>query len=94
MLKNNREKLHKIEAELYVLEQQLNDSEHERRVRHDEMQQKESMADFLKLTLANTKRNYNLQTKRSRLVQQVGLSSVCVLVFVCVGCVWGELAYV
>ena len=71
LLHNNRDKLHRIETELYVLEEQMNESERDKRYRHDQLHQKESMVDFLKVTLSQTKRNYNLQTKRSKLSRQV-----------------------
>nr|KAG5690782.1 hypothetical protein BaRGS_015309 [Batillaria attramentaria] len=71
LLHNNREKLHKIETELHVLEEQLNVNENEKKCRYDELHQKESMVDFLKITLSQTRRNYNLQSKRSKLQRQV-----------------------
>ena len=59
--------------ELYVLEEQMNESERDKRYRHDQLQQKESMVDFLKITLSQTKRNCSLQTKRSKLSRQVNI---------------------
>ena len=71
LLHTNRDKLHKIETELHVLEEQMNENERSMRHRNDELQQKESMVDFLKITLSQTKKNYSLQTKRSKLSRQV-----------------------
>ena len=71
LLHKNRDKLHKLETELTVLEEQMNESERDKRHHYDQLQQKESMVDFLKITLSQTKRNYNLQNKRSKLSRQV-----------------------
>ncbi|XP_067661473.1 CAP-Gly domain-containing linker protein 1-like [Haliotis asinina] len=71
MLQNNREKLQKIETELNCLEGQLEGTQNEKKCKHEEKQQKESMVDFLKITLSQTKRNYALQMKRSKLLKQV-----------------------
>lgn len=71
LLHNNRQKLQKIEMELDNLEEQLSGFKTEKKTKHSEKSQKSSMADFLKLTLTQTKRNYNLQMKRQRLVKQV-----------------------
>ncbi|OWF54491.1 hypothetical protein KP79_PYT12505 [Mizuhopecten yessoensis] len=71
LLHNNREKLQKIEMELDNLEVQLSGFKTEKKTKHSEKSQKSSMADFLKITLTQTKKNYNLQMKRQRLVKQV-----------------------
>jgi len=71
LLHSNREKLQKIESELNNLEEQLNEFKHEKKSKYVQKVQKSSMADFLKITLTQTKRNYNLQMKRQRLVKQV-----------------------
>lgn len=71
ILHSNREKLRLIETELQELEQKLGVSREDYKVRETEIHQKESMVDFLKLTLQQTKRNYSLQTKRSKLLRQV-----------------------
>ncbi|XP_070196974.1 uncharacterized protein MCAP_0864-like [Littorina saxatilis] len=71
LLHNNRDKLHRIETELSGLETQLDGWERNKQHCHNQITQKESMVDFLKITLSQTKRNYNLQTKRSKLSRQV-----------------------
>lgn len=71
LLQNNREKLEKIEAELNQLEQQIAGYEHVKKSKFEEKEQKASMADFLKLTLTQTKKNYSLQIKRQKLLKQV-----------------------
>ena len=71
MLQSNKDKLQKIEAELNQLEEHLNDFQHEKKAKHEQKVQKSSMADFLKITLSQTKKNYSLQIKRKRIVKQV-----------------------
>lgn len=71
MLQNNKEKLQMIERQLANLETKLNESKEEQKVKAGEKHQKESMVDFLKVTLQQTKKNYMLQNKRSRLQRQV-----------------------
>ncbi|KAK3100352.1 hypothetical protein FSP39_018580 [Pinctada imbricata] len=71
MLHSNKEKLQKIESDLNQLEEHLNGYQHEKKCKAEEKQQKSTMADFLKLTLSQTKRNYSLQIKRKRIVKQV-----------------------
>ena len=71
ILHNNRDKLQKIESDLNNLEGQMTNVNSKKQSKASERTQKSSMADFLKLTLSQTKRNYNLQIKRQRLVKQV-----------------------
>lgn len=71
LLHTNREKLQTIENELNLLEDQINGYRDKKKNKSEEKQQKESMVDFLKITLSQTKRNYNLQMKRQRLLKQV-----------------------
>lgn len=71
LLHNNKEKLQKIESELNSLEGQLNGFKQEKKCKHTEKAQKSSMADFLSITMTQTRKNYNLQMKRQRLVKQV-----------------------
>ncbi|XP_061183579.1 calponin homology domain-containing protein DDB_G0272472-like isoform X1 [Saccostrea echinata] len=71
LLHSNKEKLQKIETELNSLEGQLNGVKQEKKSKHDEKVQKSSMADFLSITMTQTRKNYNLQMKRQRLVKQV-----------------------
>ncbi|KAL8612527.1 hypothetical protein ACOMHN_053592 [Nucella lapillus] len=70
LLHNNRDKLQRIETELLSLGEQLNESERDKRHRSDQLQQKESMVDFLQITLSQTKRNYTLQATRVKLSRQ------------------------
>ncbi|KAI8798900.1 nucleoprotein TPR [Biomphalaria glabrata] len=71
LLQRNKEKLQLIEADLQELEEKLNTSREEQRTRMNMIQQKENMVDFLKVTAQQTKRNYSLQSKRSKLLRQV-----------------------
>ncbi|XP_076468208.1 uncharacterized protein LOC143299017 isoform X2 [Babylonia areolata] len=71
LLYNNRDKLHRIETELRVLEEQMNESARDKQHHYDQLQQKESMVDFLQITLSQTKRNYTLQATRVKLSRQV-----------------------
>ena len=71
LLHNNKEKLNKLEEDLNHLESTLNVYKRELESKHGEKTQKESMVDFLKITLSQTKKNYNLQMKRQRLLKQV-----------------------
>ncbi|XP_071127000.1 putative leucine-rich repeat-containing protein DDB_G0290503 isoform X1 [Mytilus edulis] len=71
LLQNNREKLHTIESELNQLDEQIAGYEHVKKSKHEEKEQKANMADFLKLTLTQTKKNYSLQIKRQKLLKQV-----------------------
>lgn len=71
LLHNNKEKLQKLEDDLNQLETTLNVYKREMESKYGEKTQKESMVDFLKLTLSQTKKNYNLQMKRQRLLKQV-----------------------
>ena len=71
LLANNKEKLQKIETDLNSLSDKMSGKGNEKKCKYEEKQQKESMVDFLKITLSQTKRNYNLQMKRSRLLKQV-----------------------
>lgn len=71
LLQNNKEKLQSIEAELNQLEEQIAGYEHVKKSKFEEKEQKASMADFLKLTLTQTKKNYSLQIKRQKLLKQV-----------------------
>ncbi|KAK3599966.1 hypothetical protein CHS0354_012618, partial [Potamilus streckersoni] len=71
LLHNNREKLEKIESDLNLLESTLNNYEKEKKCKHVQKQQKESMVDFLKITVSQTKRNYSLQMKRQKMLKQV-----------------------
>lgn len=71
LLHNNREKLQNIESELNHLEEQIAGYEHVKKSKFEEKEQKASMADFLKLTLTQTKKNYSLQIKRQKLLKQV-----------------------
>lgn len=71
LLHNNKEKLQKLEEDLNHLESTLNVYKREMESKYGEKTQKESMVDFLKLTLSQTKKNYNLQIKRQRLLKQV-----------------------
>lgn len=71
ILNSNREKLQKVEAELVELERKMISYRHEKKCKFEEIRQKESMVDFLKITLTQTKRNYNLQMQRSRLMKQM-----------------------
>lgn len=71
LLHNNKEKLQKLEDDLNHLESTLDVYKREMESKYGEKTQKESMVDFLKLTLSQTKKNYNLQMKRQRLLKQV-----------------------
>lgn len=71
MLHNNKEKLQSLESDLNQLEQTFNVCKQQMDLKHGEKSQKESMVDFLKITLSQTKKNYNLQLKRQRLLKQV-----------------------
>lgn len=71
MLHNNKEKLQNLESDLNQLEQTFNVYKQQMDLKHGEKSQKESMVDFLKITLSQTKKNYNLQLKRQRLLKQV-----------------------
>ncbi|CAH1777736.1 unnamed protein product [Owenia fusiformis] len=67
----NKRKLQKLETELKDLAEQETDYTTEKKAKHEEKQQKESMVDFLKITISQSKKNYSLQSKRSRLLKQV-----------------------
>lgn len=71
LCQNNKQKLQKIESELNELEHQITSVMSEKKDKCVEKQQKESMVDFLKISISQTKRNYTLQLKRSRLMRQV-----------------------
>lgn len=71
LLHNNKEKLEKLESDLNQLETTFNLYKQKMSLKHGEKSQKESMVDFLKITLSQTKKNYNLQLKRQRLLKQV-----------------------
>ena len=57
MLHNNKEKLHNIETDLNQLEQTFNVCKQKMDMKNGEKSQKESMVDFLKITLSQTKKN-------------------------------------
>ncbi|XP_074651192.1 uncharacterized protein LOC141905961 [Tubulanus polymorphus] len=67
----NKNKLRKMETDLVVLEQQLLIFQREKHNKSVELQQKESMADFLKISISQLKRNYSLQSKRSKILNQL-----------------------
>ncbi|XP_052791945.1 uncharacterized protein LOC128226094 isoform X2 [Mya arenaria] len=71
LLHNNKEKLQRIETDLNQLEQTFGVYKQQMQMKYGEKSQKESMVDFLKITLSQTKKNYNLQLKRQRLLKQV-----------------------
>jgi len=71
LLHNNKEKLQRIETDLNQLEQTFSVYKQQMESKYGEKSQKESMVDFLKITLSQTKKNYNLQLKRQRLLKQV-----------------------
>ncbi|XP_052280286.1 uncharacterized protein LOC127877984 isoform X2 [Dreissena polymorpha] len=71
LLHNNKEKLQKLEADLNQLEKTFGVYKQQMEMKYGEKSQKESMVDFLKITLSQTKKNYNLQLKRQRLLRQV-----------------------
>ncbi|CAG5125339.1 unnamed protein product [Candidula unifasciata] len=68
---SNRQKLRLIDAELQELERRLGMCREEQQARMVEIHQKESMMDFLRVTLQQTKKNCRLQTKRAKLHKQV-----------------------
>ena len=71
LLQNNKEKLHKLDSDIRQLETTFNVYKQQMDLKYGEKSQKESMVDFLKITLSQTKKNYNLQLKRQRLLKQV-----------------------
>lgn len=71
ILLSNQHKLRLIDMELQELEQKLGMSRDEQRARLVQINQKENMMDFLKVTLQQTKKNCRLQTKRAKLHKQV-----------------------
>ncbi|KAL4230740.1 hypothetical protein ACF0H5_011115 [Mactra antiquata] len=71
LLHNNKEKLQRLESDLNQLEETFTVYKQQMEMKYGEKSQKESIADFLKLTLSQTKKNYNLQLKRQRLLKQV-----------------------
>ncbi|XP_013382220.1 citron Rho-interacting kinase [Lingula anatina] len=71
LFQSNKEKLRQIEAELKDLESQVGHFSHQKDGKTGEKRQKESMMDFLKISISQTKKNYALQRRRTRIQQQL-----------------------
>ncbi|PAA53931.1 hypothetical protein BOX15_Mlig023664g1 [Macrostomum lignano] len=71
MCQNSKKRLREITQELKNLEEHIEHSARERRAKMDEKKQKKEMADFLDLSITQTKMNYALQLKRQRLMAQI-----------------------
>merc|ERR1712170_205071 len=69
--KNSKEKLARIETELHALEDQMLTYTETKKYKAEEKKQKEGMVGFLEISISQTKKNYTLQLKRSRLMRQL-----------------------
>ena len=72
MCQNQKNHLRTIEAELASLETQLTEVNLRKRQIENEVFQKESMVDFLQISISRTRHNQSLQLKRARLVKRLG----------------------
>ena len=71
LFKDNKTKLASIERELQTLTDRVNKLTDNKRYKLDEVRQKEGMVSFLDISISQTKKNYTLQLKKSRLMRQV-----------------------
>lgn len=71
VFKMSKEKLAQIEAELQILEEQMSTYSRTRKYKTEEKRQKEGIVGFLEVSISQTKKNYTLQLKRSRLMRQL-----------------------
>jgi hypothetical protein len=68
---NNKKKLQRLEKELEKMHRQVREFTAERKAKDGEKHAKESMLDFLKISISQTKMNYSLQMRKSRLLKQL-----------------------
>ncbi|XP_064637494.1 uncharacterized protein LOC135493832 [Lineus longissimus] len=68
---NNKKKLQRLEKELEKMHRQVREFTAERKAKDGERHAKESMLDFLKISISQTKMNYSLQMRKSRLLRQL-----------------------
>ena len=71
LFKTNKGKLGKLESELKVLEEQIGQYDSDKKYKAEEKKQKEGIVGFLEISISQTKKNYTLQLKRSRLMRQL-----------------------
>ncbi len=71
VFKGNKKRLHKIENELKSLEAQFYQCSQSKKYKMEERKQKEGMVGFLDISITQTKKNYSLQLKKSRLLRQL-----------------------
>lgn len=71
VFKESKKKLKAIEKDLKSIEAQVEHRSEAEKYRSDEKKQKESIVGFLDISIAQTKKNYSLQLKRSRMLRQL-----------------------
>lgn len=71
VFKASKEKLARIETELRTLQEQMCAFNTTKKYKTEEIKQKEGIVGFLEISITQTKRNYTLQLKRSRLMRQL-----------------------
>ena len=67
----NKDKLSRIEGELRVLEEQMVQYDNAKKYKTEEKKTKEGIIGFLDISISQTKKNFTLQLKRSRLMRQL-----------------------
>ena len=71
LFSTNKDKLSRIEGELRVLEEQMVQYDNAKKYKTEEKKTKEGIIGFLDISITQTKKNFTLQLKRSRLMRQL-----------------------
>ena len=71
LFKSNKNKLGQLETELKTLEEQLAQYDAAKKYKTEEKKTKEGIVGFLEISITQTKKNFTLQLKRSRLMRQL-----------------------
>lgn len=71
LFSTNKDKLSRIEGELRVLEEQMVQYDNAKKYKTEEKKTKEGIIGFLDISISQTKKNFTLQLKRSRLMRQL-----------------------
>lgn len=67
----NKNRLSELENDLKVLEREIVQHAESKKYKSEEKRQKEGIVGFLEISISQTRKNYNLQMKRSRLLKQL-----------------------
>ena len=71
LVEANKNRLTKIETELQTLEEQMAQYVDAKKYKTEEKKQKEGIVSFLDISITQTKKNFTLQLKRSRMMRQL-----------------------